>query len=82
MTSWPPSQRIAGGGHPPDRQAGIKPKDLRGHSDPMWNMAVNDLVARHLAWPDLEVEAKLKNIASQGLTQHVGEGRGPGRVKN
>ncbi|PVE22856.1 UV damage endonuclease UvsE [Microvirga sp. KLBC 81] len=52
-------------------QAGIKPKDLRGHSDLMWNVAVNDLVARHLAWSDFEVEAKLKNIASEGLAQHV-----------
>jgi UV DNA damage repair endonuclease len=50
---------------------GIKPKDLRGHSDLMWNVAVNDLVARHLAWSDFEVEAKLKNIASEGLARHV-----------
>lgn len=51
--------------------AGIKPKELRGHSDLMWNVAVNDLVARHLAWTDFEVEAKLKNIASEGLARHV-----------
>lgn len=51
--------------------SGIKPKDLRGHSDLMWNMAVNDLVARHLAWSDFEVEAKLKNIASEALAKHV-----------
>ena len=37
----------------------------------MWNEAVNDLVARHMAWSDFEVEAKLKNIASEGLAQHV-----------
>lgn len=52
---------------------GIKPKDLRGHSDLMWNEAINDLVARHLAWSDFEVEAKLKNIASEGLARHVEE---------
>lgn len=52
-------------------QAGIKSRDLRSHSDLMWNMAVNDLVARHLPWSDFEVEAKLKNIASEGLAQHV-----------
>lgn len=59
----------------PDFQAitatGIKPKDLRAHSDLMWNMAVNDLVARHLSWSDFEVEAKMKNIASEGLALHV-----------
>jgi len=52
-------------------QAGIKPKDLRGHSDLMWNEALNDLVMRHLAWADFEIEAKLKNIATEGLAQHV-----------
>ncbi len=50
---------------------GIKPKDLRAHSDLMWNEAINDLVARHLVWSDFEVEAKLKNIASEGLAHHV-----------
>lgn len=51
--------------------SGITPKDLRAHSDLMWNDAVNDLVAAHLAWSDFEVEAKLKNLASEGLAQHV-----------
>jgi len=51
--------------------AGIRPRDLRGHSDLMWNEAVNDLVGRHLAWSDFEVEAKLKNIASEGLARHL-----------
>lgn len=36
-----------------------------------WNVAVNGLVARHLTWSDFEVEAKLKNIASERLAQHV-----------
>lgn len=52
-------------------EAGIRPRDLRAHSDLMWNMAVNDLVARHLSWSDFEVEAKMKNIASEGLALHV-----------
>lgn len=67
------------GGHDPDRLpdfsellcAGHKPKDLRGHSDMMWNRAVNDLVAAHLVWSDFEVEAKLKNLASEQLADHV-----------
>ena len=50
---------------------GIRPKDLRAHSDLMWNEAVNDLVAGHLAWSDFEVEAKLKNIASESLARYV-----------
>jgi UV DNA damage repair endonuclease len=52
-------------------EAGIRPKDLRGHSDLMWNAAVNDLVMRHLTWSDFEVEAKLKNLASESLARHV-----------
>ena len=51
--------------------AGISAKDLRGHSDMMWNRAVNDLVMRHLAWADFEVEAKNKNFASEQLANHV-----------
>jgi UV DNA damage repair endonuclease len=56
---------------------GIKPRDLRAHSDLMWNEAVNDLVAAHLTWSDFEVEAKLKNIASEGLARHVLERAAP-----
>lgn len=52
-------------------QAGLRPRDLRAHSDLMWNEAVNDLVGRHLAWTDFEVEAKMKNIASEGLARHI-----------
>lgn len=51
--------------------AGFKASELRGHSNLMWNAAVNDLVARHLAWCDVEVEAKSKNLASAGLAAHV-----------
>ncbi|HEY8565885.1 MAG TPA: UV damage endonuclease UvsE [Beijerinckiaceae bacterium] len=50
---------------------GIKARDLRAHSDLMWNEAVNDLVAAHMIWADFEVEAKLKNLASEGLATHV-----------
>jgi UV DNA damage repair endonuclease len=52
-------------------EAGLTPRDLRAHSDLMWNEAVNDWVVRHLAWSDFEVEAKLKNHASEGLARHV-----------
>jgi UV DNA damage endonuclease len=59
--------------------SGIRPKDLRAHSDLMWNEAVNDLVLRHLAWSDFEIEAKLKNIATEGLAHYV-EKRRSGRI--
>jgi len=51
---------------------GVKAKDLRAHSDMMWNEAVNDLVGRHLAWTDFEIEAKFKNLASEGIARHIG----------
>lgn len=61
--------------HPRDRlpdfaalvAAGISGRDLMAHSDMMWNDALSALVARHLAWSDFEIEAKLKNLASTGL---------------
>jgi UV DNA damage repair endonuclease len=52
-------------------KAGLGPSKLRGHSDRMWNRAVNRLVERHLAWTDVEVEAKAKNLASTDLADHV-----------
>ena len=52
--------------------AGVSARDLRAHSDGMWNSAVNDWVGRHLAWTDIEVEAKHKNIASHQLADRVG----------
>ena len=66
-------------GHPADRRpdfaalvaAGASARDLRAHSDGMWNGAVNAWVGRHLAWTDIEVEAKLKNIASHQLAEQV-----------
>lgn len=51
--------------------AGVKARDLRAHSDMMWNSAVNAFVARHLAWADVEVEAKAKNLASAQLARAV-----------
>lgn len=51
--------------------SGVKSRDLRAHSDMMWNEAVNDWVARHLVWTDFEVEAKGKNLASEGLARHI-----------
>jgi UV DNA damage endonuclease len=61
--------------------AGIKPRDLRAHSDLMWNEAISDLVARHLSWTDFEVEAKLKNVASEGLAQYVERASGRTRLR-
>ena len=51
--------------------AGATVRELRAHSDMMWNRAVNDWVAAHLTWTDIEVEAKLKNLASHQLAEHV-----------
>ena len=53
--------------------SGLKASQLRGHSDRMWNRAVNRLVERHLAWTDIEVEAKAKNLASADLAAQVRE---------
>lgn len=53
------------------RAAGHAVRDLAAHSDMMWNRAVNDLVARHLAWADFEIEAKAKNLASMQVARHV-----------
>lgn len=66
-------------GHDPDRlpsftalvARGLKIRDLRAHSDMMWNRAVNDLVGRHLAWTDFEIEAKSKNLAAEQIARHV-----------
>jgi UV DNA damage endonuclease len=51
--------------------SGIKAHHLRAHSNLMWNDALNDLVRRHLAWTDFEVEAKHKNLASSALARFV-----------
>jgi UV DNA damage endonuclease len=57
--------------------AGLTVRDLRGHSDLMWNEGVNELVSRHLAWSDFEIEAKLKNLASEGIAGFIEARRGP-----
>ncbi|ACA21062.1 UV damage repair endonuclease [Methylobacterium sp. 4-46] len=67
-------------GHDPDAlpdfaallAAGLSGRALAAHSDLMWNRALNDVVALHLAWSDFEIEAKLKNLASTGLARQVG----------
>lgn len=46
---------------------GIGRRALHAHSDLMWNRPLNLWAAGHLAWADLEVEAKLKNRASAAL---------------
>jgi UV DNA damage endonuclease len=51
--------------------SGLSASKLRGHSDRMWNQAVNALMARHLIWTDIEVEAKAKNLASRDLALAV-----------
>lgn len=62
-------------GHPTDQRpdfaalaaTGLRARDLRAHSDLMWNDAVNAWTASHLDWTDIEVEAKQKNRASAQL---------------
>ncbi len=68
---WPDQDPDALPDFPALRAAGISGRDLAAHSDLMWNRAVNDFVARHLAWADFEIEAKAKNIASVGIADHV-----------
>jgi UV DNA damage endonuclease len=48
-------------------ETGLTVRDLRAHSDLMWNNALNVWVQRHLEWSDMEVEAKAKNIASKQI---------------
>jgi len=52
----------------PDRAAllaaGVSARDLRAHAPRLWNGPHADWARRHLAWSDLEVEAKDKNLAS------------------
>lgn len=71
-------------GHPADRlpdfaalvASGIKARELRGHSERMWNRAINAWAARHLSWADIEVEAKGKNLAVQDLTAQLAVAEG------
>jgi UV DNA damage repair endonuclease len=52
----------------PDRAAliaaGVSARDLRAHAGRLWNRPHAAWAARHLAWADIEVEAKEKNLAS------------------
>lgn len=51
------------------RAAGKSLRDLRAHSDYCWNQATNDWALSHLSWMDIEVEAKMKNLASDQLNE-------------
>ncbi|MGG5812257.1 hypothetical protein [Falsiroseomonas sp. CW058] len=47
--------------------AGVTARDLRAHSARLWNPAHAAWARAHLAWTDLEVEAKDKNLASSAF---------------
>jgi UV DNA damage endonuclease len=51
--------------------AGVTPRDLRAHSDRLTNRALNAWAIRHLAWADLEIEAKHKNLAVRDLAEQL-----------
>ena len=66
-----PRPELAPGQDPdvlPDREAliaaGCSARDLRAHATRLWNRAHAEWAARHLAWGDIEVEAKDKNLAT------------------
>jgi UV DNA damage repair endonuclease len=74
--SAPREDLLPGGLDPdtlPDFQAllaaGLPAREMRKHSDRLWNRAINDWAVAHLAWTDLEVEAKAKNLASHDLAE-------------
>ena len=75
--SAPREELLPEGMRDPDRMpdwaaltaAGVAPRALRQHSDRMWNRAINAWCVAHLAWTDLEVEAKHKNLASHDLAE-------------
>jgi UV DNA damage endonuclease len=46
---------------------GMSKNMIRSHSDFCWNTAMNDWAISHLSWMDIEVEAKMKNRASEQL---------------
>lgn len=51
------------------RAAGLPARELRRHSDRMWNRPINEWALGHLDWMDIEVEAKAKNLASHDLAE-------------
>ncbi|MGG5823752.1 hypothetical protein [Falsiroseomonas sp. HW251] len=57
----------------PDRAAllasGVTARDLRAHAPRLWNGPHAAWARRHLAWTDLEVEAKDKNLASAAFAR-------------
>jgi UV DNA damage repair endonuclease len=55
--------------------AGVTPRDLRAHSDTLWNSAIAGWAERHLAWADLEIEARHKNLASAAFAAGLEAGR-------
>jgi UV DNA damage endonuclease len=64
-----PREELNGGAQVlPDRaallEAGVSARDLRAHAPTLWNGPHAAWARRHLAWTDLEVEAKEKNLAS------------------
>jgi UV DNA damage endonuclease len=56
--------------------AGVTPHDLRAHSDRLPNRALNAWAIRHLAWADLEIEAKHKNLAVRDLAEQLAATQG------
>ena len=62
--SLPDMQALLGSGH--------KKQKLRAHSDMMWNTAANSWVLGFSSQADIQVESKMKNLASHALhRQHV-----------
>ena len=57
--------------------AGYKKAKLRAHSDYMWNHAVNDWALEFLAYADIMVESKCKNLASIELYEYANTGIQP-----
>ncbi|WP_426955900.1 hypothetical protein [Muricoccus radiodurans] len=57
----------------PDRAAllaaGVTARDLRAHSTRLWNRAHAAWAGQHLAWGDIEVEAKDKNLAAAAFAE-------------
>lgn len=51
--------------------AGVPARELRAHAPRFWNGALNRQALRHLAWADLEIEAKGKNLAVADLVAEL-----------
>ena len=69
MPDWPPDslpdfQKLA--------EAGVTARDLRAHSGMIWSPAIAAWAAGHLAWADLEIEAKDKNLATADFAAQLG----------